>query len=337
MRNLKLFFVLLIFLANFLAALGNFAGSETEISDSGPSCTVEHFMKMRIIVNLLVVPVFALLVGFSAYGSSAFVVSSTQFPSQGLSVGLWPLPATVKEGTEDPIFVDAASFRFQLTPESELTPTLSTVMDRYVRLIFIHGTNTSVPLEWQRTSSVLSSCTLRVASANTTVWVGMDESYTLTVSATNGCHIEAVTFVGAMYGMETLSQLVLSDAGALTNSQVTYFIPNSPWEIQDAPRFQWRGLMVDTARHFLPVNALLRQLDGMAFSKMNVFHWHLSDAQSFPFASEVHPNITVGAFSARAVYLPTDIAAVVEYARLRGINVVVETDMPGHSYAMTMA
>lgn len=290
---------------------------------------------MRSLVDLLAVP--ALLVGFTAQGSNTVAAGFTQFPSQSLSVGLWPLPASVKEGTDGPVLVDAASFSFQLTPETEQTHTLATVVDRYVRLIFIHGTNASVPLESKMSGSVLSSCTLHVASANTTVWVGMDESYNLTVSATAGCHIEAITFVGAMYGMETLSQLVLSDTGTLTNSQVKYFIPNCPWEIQDSPRFQWRGLMVDTARHFLPVNALLRQLDGMAFSKMNVFHWHLSDAQSFPFASEVHPNITIGAFSPRAVYLPSDVAAVAEYARLRGINVVVETDMPGHSYAMTMA
>lgn len=69
---------------------------------------------------------------------------------------------------------------------------------------------------------------------------------------------------------------------------------------------------------------------------MNVFHWHMSDAQSFPFDSAIHVNISRGAFAPRAVYSPADITNLTEYARLRGIIVVVEIDMPGHSYAMTM-
>jgi hypothetical protein len=72
-----------------------------------------------------------------------------------------------------------------------------------------------------------------------------------------------------------------------------------------------------------------------SFSKMNVLHWHLSDSQSVPFASAALPNLSVGAFSRDAVYTPQDVAGLAEYARLRGVSVVVEVDMPGHSWSLT--
>jgi N-acetyl-beta-hexosaminidase len=91
--------------------------------------------------------------------------------------------------------------------------------------------------------------------------------------------------------------------------------------------------MVDTSRHFLPLNALRRQIDGMSYNKMNALHWHLTDAQSTPFDSAVYPDLKLGAFSAKAVYTPTDIKQIVEYARLRGVQVLMEMDMPGHSFS----
>ena len=109
--------------------------------------------------------------------------------------------------------------------------------------------------------------------------VDEDESYSLEVTA-SGVRLHAVTVVGAMRGLETLLQLVQSDA-------TVYFVPLV--SIHDSPRFRWRGLMIDCGRHFIPVDVIKRNLDGMAAVKLNVFHWHLSEDQGFRIESRAFP------------------------------------------------
>ena len=139
--------------------------------------------------------------------------------------------------------------------------------------------------------------------------------------------LSASTVYGALRGLETLSQLVSFDFDTRA-----YEISGAPWAIKDAPRFQHRGLMVDTARHFLPLATLRRAVDSMAYAKLNVLHWHMVDTQSFPFEVAAAPELwTEGAFSAGERYLQEDVSALVEYARARGIRVVVEFDVPGHA------
>jgi hexosaminidase len=103
-----------------------------------------------------------------------------------------------------------------------------------------------------------------------------------------------------------------------------------PLQIDDAPRFGYRGLLLDSARHFLPLPALLRTLDAMAATKLNVLHWHLTDAESFPLTLPGFEDLAGAAWHPRAVYRPGDVAMVVEHARARGIRVVPEIDIPGH-------
>jgi hexosaminidase len=110
---------------------------------------------------------------------------------------------------------------------------------------------------------------------------GSDESYKLTVTP-QGVTLAANTRFGALRGMETLLQLVQTDG------QNT-FLPLV--SITDVPRFPWRGVLLDSARHFLPLADILRQLDGMAAAKLNVFHWHLTDDQGWRFASERYPKL----------------------------------------------
>jgi hexosaminidase len=106
--------------------------------------------------------------------------------------------------------------------------------------------------------------------------------------------------------------------------------------IEDRPRFPWRGLMIDAGRHFMPVEVIKRNLDAMAAVKLNVFHWHLSEDQGFRVESRRFPKLhELG--SDGMYYTQEQIRDMVEYARLRGIRVVPEFDMPGHTTAWLVA
>lgn len=150
--------------------------------------------------------------------------------------------------------------------------------------------------------------------------LSQDESYALTVTPT-GAALDAPTTVGVIRGVETLLQLVAADSAG-------YFLPAVT--ITDAPRFRWRGLLLDVGRHFEPVEVVERTLDGMALAKLNVLHWHLSDDQGFRVESGRYPRLQqLG--SDGLYYTQEQIRAVVDYAADRGIRVVPEFDMPGHS------
>ena len=156
--------------------------------------------------------------------------------------------------------------------------------------------------------------------------VDEDEAYSLTVTP-QLVTIKAATVVGAFHGMETLLQLVQLKDNAATIPAVS---------IEDTPRFQWRGLMIDVSRHFEPVKQIERTLDGMAMVKLNVFHWHLSDDQGFRAESKIYPKLT-GLGSNGEFYTQDQMREVVEYARARGIRVVPEFDIPGHTVSWMVA
>jgi len=152
--------------------------------------------------------------------------------------------------------------------------------------------------------------------------LGEDESYELTVSSSSA-ELKAPTTLGVMRGLQTFLQLVEITPQGFAVPAVT---------IQDKPRFQWRGLMIDVSRHFMPLDVIKRNLDGMAAMKLNVFHWHLSDNQGFRVESKRLPKLQeLG--SDGLYYTQEQIAEVIAYARDRGIRVVPEFDMPGHSTA----
>src|SRR5256714_6437332 len=147
-----------------------------------------------------------------------------------------------------------------------------------------------------------------------------NESYTLTVTDKQA-RIEAPTAVGALRGLETLLQLLEGDRSG-------YFLPAVT--IQDEPRFRWRGLLIDAGRHFQPVEVVRRNLDGMAAVKLNVLHWHLTEDQGFRVESRKFPKLQLMG-SDGMFYTQAQIRDIVEYARMRGIRVVPEFDMPGHA------
>ena len=153
-----------------------------------------------------------------------------------------------------------------------------------------------------------------------------DESYTLTASGSQVV-LHAPTVVGAIRGLETMLQLVSGDAHG-------FFVPGV--EIQDKPRFRWRGLLIDVGRHFEPVEVIKRELDGMAAVKLNVLHFHLSEDQGFRVESLKYPKLQeLG--SDGDYYTQAQLRDIVEYARMRGIRVVPEFDMPGHVTSWVVA
>ncbi len=153
-----------------------------------------------------------------------------------------------------------------------------------------------------------------------------DESYAIDVT-NKGIELKAVTDIGALRGLETILQLISSNANY-------FYIPSA--RIVDTPRFPWRGLMIDVARHFQPLEVLKRNLDAMAAVKLNVFHWHLTDDQGFRVESKVYPKLhELG--SDGDYYTHEQVKEIVKYASDRGIRVLPEFDVPGHATAILAA
>ncbi|XP_037046668.1 beta-hexosaminidase subunit alpha-like [Bradysia coprophila] len=154
------------------------------------------------------------------------------------------------------------------------------------------------------------------------------EAYNLTVSSesTEGrAKITAKTVWGALRGLETFSQLIWTDGESnhrFANETV----------IRDHPRFPHRGLMIDSARHYLPVAIIEQVIESLSYNKLNVLHWHIVDDQSFPFVSVKYPELSEkGAYLPELVYQPSDVKHIIDFARDRGIRVILEFDTPGHT------
>ncbi|KAG6458464.1 hypothetical protein O3G_MSEX010882 [Manduca sexta] len=137
--------------------------------------------------------------------------------------------------------------------------------------------------------------------------------------------ISAQSFCGARHGFETLLQLIWLDpyAGCLLMLEAA--------DVEDAPRFKYRGLLMDTARNYFPIGDLIRTIDGMAASKLNTFHWHISDSQAFPLRLVSTPQLSeLGAYSNSDIYTTKEVHSLVRRATLRGIRVLIEVDTPAH-------
>jgi hexosaminidase len=150
--------------------------------------------------------------------------------------------------------------------------------------------------------------------------LGEDESYHLEITQQQA-RLSAPNPLGVVRGLETFRQLIVSTPHGLEAPVL---------DIQDQPRFPWRGLHLDVSRHWMPIEVVKRNLDGMAAVKLNVFHWHLSDDQGFRVESKRFPKLQqLG--SDGLYYTQDQIREVIAYARDRGIRVVPEFDVPGHT------
>ena len=150
--------------------------------------------------------------------------------------------------------------------------------------------------------------------------LGEDESYRLEVTAQQA-RLSAANPLGILHGLATFLQLVEPGPASFVVPAVV---------IEDKPRFPWRGLHIDVSRHWMPLEVVKRNLDGMAAVKLNVFHWHLSDDQGFRIESQRYPKLQEQGSDGN-YYTQNQVREVIAYARDRGIRVVPEFDMPGHA------
>lgn len=235
---------------------------------------------------------------------------------------LWPEPELVTIENDVECCVDAA---FSFSISSTLT---NGHMDRLRAMSdSVSGTIARFGLIRKSCSAApcgTNSCRLTVESPESPFSSDVDsEGFTIRFNAVSGCSIACPTAYGCMHGLKTFLQTLDPLTGLA--------LPQS-FQIQDKPQFSYRGVMIDSGRHFLPVDAILTTLRLMSESKLNVLHWHLTDHQSFPLGSEVFPLLPgKGAFSPNAVYSKTDVETVVTFASSLGIRVVPELDIPSHT------
>jgi hexosaminidase len=243
----------------------------------------------------------------------------------------WPLPFNLTRGGTGNTSV-SPTFSISCDPSPSCTPLCTTSL--LVASGFARYTARmrplpppSLPVTADPSSNFLYSIAVCVASDDETLGPATDESYILSVPSNGTGTLNAPTVFGMLHGLESLAHLldVVVAPGSRTISQ------QLPVFIDDRPRFPYRGLLVDSGRHFLPVAQLLHTIDAMAYSKLNVLHWHIVDDTSFPCGSDAYPALAAkGAYDPTAVYTPDDLRAVVAYGLARGVRILPEWDIPGH-------
>src|SRR6202790_3509920 len=232
-------------------------------------------------------------------------------------LNLMPPPSTVEMGTGK-LLIDP-SFSVGIVGQSD--PLLVRAVDPFPN--HLRPPTGMLPLDMKVADAANAALVVHAAGRpKAPLELGEDESYSLVIT-TAGAKLDAPTTLGALHGLQTLLQLVENGPDGFDVPVIT---------VQDQPRFPWRGLMIDVARHFIPIDVLKRNLDGMAAVKLNVFHWHLSENQGFRIESKKFPKLQEMG-SDGLYYTQDEVKELIAYARARGIRVVPEFDMPGHSTA----
>jgi len=245
---------------------------------------------------------------------SVFASSSAAEPRPP---SLMPMPANVQLKTGQ-LVIDA-SFTVGISGPSDVQ--LQWAVQRF--LDNLRRQTGMPPLDMKVTDATQAKLVVHSEHASKAVQeLGEDESYSLEITLA-GAKLDAATTLGIMRGLETFLQLLQTTSDGFAVPAIA---------IQDQPRFPWRGLMIDVGRHFIPLDVLKRNLDGMAAVKLNVFHWHLSENQGFRVESKKFPKLQEMG-SDGLYYKQDEVRDLIAYAHDRGIRVVPEFDMPGHSTA----
>ena len=240
---------------------------------------------------------------------------SSAFPQTNSELDVMPMPAKVQMGMGQ-FIVDAA---FTVAISGDKDSRIEHATQRFIQRL---RQQTDIPLATSIGTGAAKLVIHAEKPDNNLLALGSDESYVLEV-APSAVKLSAPNDLGILHGLETLLQLVKASPDG-------FAIP--ALRIDDAPRFPWRGLMIDTSRHFIPMDVIQRNVDGMAAVKMNVLHLHLSDNQGFRFESNKHPKLQEDG-SDGEYFTQNQLRDLVDYCRERGIRVVPEFDVPGHTTA----
>lgn len=248
---------------------------------------------------------------------------SALFPNRKRIIDIWPQPHKFTQ--RDITYQFGSDFEFQTfhhskeTHDDMIESILQNAYKKYQKIIFHQPSECT----HQECIKGLKIFIIKPSKGIEYPTLDMDESYILSLQASESYFVlRSPTVWGALRGLETFSQLV-------KYKDNVYTVKSSM--IRDKPRYQWRGLMIDTSRHYLEVDTILRIIDGMSFHKLNTLHWYMVGDESFPLVLEKHPELSKqGAYSPRMVYTHSDVKKIVEYARLHGIRVVPEIPLPGH-------
>lgn len=245
---------------------------------------------------------------------------------------LWPRPAVASVGDQVSLFLPQ-NVTFRPTCQGEACILLFEAFDIFrANLEHYHPNYVDGSAPWMgpwnmTTKAHTLQLDVTVGSADVAISLNMDESYELAVTTNEditSAIIIAPSYFGARHGMETLSQLIEYHESADALMVVTAVV-------SDAPAFPYRGLLLDTARNYLSVATMKRTLDAMAANKLNTLHWHITDTNSFPLILDSVPNMAYyGAYSPSQVYTPAQVRDLVSYARVRGIRLLPELDVPAH-------
>jgi len=226
---------------------------------------------------------------------------------------LMPMPAHV-ESNDGQLAIDGA---FHVAIAGYTEPRLEVARDRFLSTLFAE---TGIPFTKDPQSDNATLIICAGGPSKPVQQLGEDESYHLQVTPQQA-KLTAPNPLGILRGLQTFLQLVrITPSG--------FAVPAAT--IADRPRFPWRGLMIDSGRHFMPIDVIERNLDGMEAVKLNVFHWHLSENQGFRIESKLYPLLQEKG-SDGLYYTQTEVKHVIQYARDRGIRVVPEFDVPCHT------
>ncbi|WP_035355590.1 family 20 glycosylhydrolase [Edaphobacter aggregans] len=258
----------------------------------------------------------ARLTGFwccSLLAVSTLSLSGHLFAREKSPLAVMPEPAHVAQG-EGEFFIDG-NFGITIKGYDELR--LARAQQRFLDIL---SKETGIPFKREAVATQ-SHFIIQTAGPSAAVQqLGEDESYHLTISTTD-VELKAPNPLGVLRGLQTFLQLVRINEQGFSVPVVT---------IDDAPRFPWRGLLIDSGHRFVPIPAVKRNLDAMEAVKLNVFHWRFADDQGFHIESKKFPLLQEKA-SSGLYYSQDEVREIVAYARDRGIRVVPEFDMPCHA------
>jgi hexosaminidase len=250
------------------------------------------------------------LIGTLPFAGTAW----SQGPTAGQpSLTIMPLPAHAMPGNGE--FVLDGGFDMTLSGYTE--PRLERAKQRFFQTLM----TTTGLRRWPSSTEKLSQFVVETKVASAPVQqLGEDESYRLEVTPKKVL-LSAQTPLGVLRGLQTFLQLVHPTARGFAVAAMV---------IEDKPRFPWRGLMIDSGRHFIPVEIIRQNLDAMEAVKLNLLHWHVSEDQGFRIESKLFPKLQ-GMGSDGQFYTQDEVRLIIAYARDRGIRVMPEFEMPSHA------